>query len=65
MSATIRTAIALISGEPRVFFEIPANGFGLDDLDALEVGIRYARRELQGRSDARTDEPVVLPEPCG
>ena len=65
MSATVRAAIALISGQRRVFFEMPANGFGAEDLDALEVGIRHARRELLGQHNVENANPIIPPEPCG
>ena len=50
MNATARAAIDLISGQRRVFFEMPADGSGIDELGALEAAIRFARRQLTDSS---------------
>jgi hypothetical protein len=65
MSATIRTVIANVSGERRVFFEIPAAGFGPDELDALEAAIEFARRQLCQCHLSDTRQELLFPEPCG
>jgi len=65
MSANVKTAVALISGERRVFYEIPANGLGLHELDALQQGIEHARHQLREYYGATLREPQLPPEPCG
>ena len=65
MSATVRSAVAIICGEHRVFFELPATGFGPDELDALENAIKHARRLLASECDNQKPLVPQLPEPCG
>lgn len=65
MSATIRTTIADLGGERRVFFEMPATGFGLHELDALEVAIRLAREQLVLACQSEVPEKLRPPECCG
>jgi hypothetical protein len=45
-NGTIRTSIHEHNGEPRVSFSCPADGYTVDDLDALRIAITHARRTL-------------------
>lgn len=65
MSATIRTTVAELGGERRVFFEMPATGFGLHDLDALEVAIRLVREQLVLTCQSENPQRLDPPECCG
>jgi type VI protein secretion system component VasA len=45
-NGTIRTSIHRHHGETRVSFVGPADGYTVDDLDALSMAITHARRTL-------------------
>jgi len=64
VNPTVRAVIALISDELRVFFEMPADRFGIDELDALEVGIRHARSQLLPYCNAENDSRILPEPPC-
>jgi len=65
MNATVRSALVMIDGQRRVFFEVPATGFGLDDLDALQAAIQHARRLHTSGNQRDAAPPPTVPEPCG
>ena len=46
---TIRTSLHKHQEGLRVRFSCPADGYNLDDLDALRVAIDHARRKLIGQ----------------
>ena len=65
MKATVQSAVVVVQGERRVFFEMPATGFGLEDLDALEAAIHFARNQLQRTHQNDKRQELLFPEPCG
>jgi len=65
MNGTVRSALVMINGQRRVFFEVPARGFGLDDLDALDAAIQHARRLLTSGDQPDAAPAPTVPEPCG
>ena len=58
MSATVRAVILNVAGELRVFFDIPAEGFGPEELDALIMAARCAKRQIGPSTPAPARPPI-------
>jgi hypothetical protein len=55
---TIRTSFHKPNGETRVSFSCPADGYALDDLDALRIAIDHARQQLLKQQLATTHNNI-------
>ena len=60
-SGTIRTSIHRHHGETRVSFVGPADGYTVDDLDALSMAITHARRTLLEQQQPTEQHAVITP----